>query len=83
MGHRKNLPGGGPGRYPQKAAKEILLLLKNIASNAEYKGLGTENLKLTHIQAQRGITRKRRKPKGRWKLWRTQLVHVQAVCEEK
>ncbi|MFH1788635.1 MAG: 50S ribosomal protein L22 [Candidatus Altiarchaeota archaeon] len=83
LGHKRNMPERGPGKYPQKAAREILLLLNNITTNAEYKGLTPENLKLTHLQAQKGIARRRRKPKGRWKTWKTQLVHVQAVCEEK
>lgn len=82
VGHRKE-EGFGPGRYPKKAAREILLLLENLTSNAEYKGLSLEDLKLTHIQALKGITRRKRKPKGRWKVWRTQLVHVQAICEGK
>ena len=81
-GHRKE-DGFGPGRYPQKAAREILLLLENLTTNAEYKGLSPEGLKLTHIQALKGITRRKRKPKGRWKVWRTQLVHLQAICEGK
>lgn len=83
VGHRSNLPNHGPGKYPQKAARELLLLLNNITTNAEYKGLITENLKITHLQAQKGIARRRRKPKGRWRMWKTQLVHIQAVCEEK
>jgi ribosomal protein L22 len=41
-----------------------------------------EKIKITHIEAQKGITRKRRKPKGRYKTWRTQFVHVQAVAKE-
>jgi len=83
VGHRRNLEKGGPGKYPQKVAKEIIILLQNISTNAEYKGLSTEDMKITHLQAQKGVTRRRRKPKGRWKVWRTQLVHIQAVCEEK
>lgn len=83
VGHRKNLNGCATGKYPKKAAQKILELLNNINSNAEYKGLDTDNLKITHIQAQKGITRRRVKPKGRWRLWKTELVHVQAVCEEK
>lgn len=83
IGHRPNLEKSCSGKYPKEVAKEMLIMLNNMISNAEYKGLNTDDLKITHIQALKGITRKGRKPKGRWKLWRTQLVHVQAVCEEK
>ena len=44
-GHRK-----GPmaaGRYPVNASKEILKVLKNAESNAEYKGLEPANMYIT------------------------------------
>jgi len=81
IGHRKGIPEK-IGRYPVKASKKIIELLKNLQSNAEFKGLDSEKLKLTHIEAQKGITRKGKKPKGRWKIWRTQFVHVQAMAKE-
>ncbi len=49
--HRK---GMCTGRYPQKAAKEFLKVLKNAESNATYKGLDTENLRITHIETKKG-----------------------------
>jgi len=49
--HRK---GMSTGRYPQKAAKEFLRVLKNAESNAAYKGLDSENLKITHIATKKG-----------------------------
>ncbi len=49
--HRK---GMCTGRYPQKAAKEFLRVLKNAESNAAYKGLDSENLKITHIATKKG-----------------------------
>jgi len=58
-------------------------MLANLQSNAEYKGLDVEKLRITHIQAQKGLTRMRRKPKGRWKMWARQLVSIQAIAEEK
>ena len=51
-GHRK-----GPmaaGRYPVSASKEILKVLKNAESNAEYKGLEPANMFITHAAIQRG-----------------------------
>ena len=82
IGHRKGLGKDAIGKYPEKAAGEILKILRNIVTNADFKGLDVDSLKLIHIQAQKGITRKRRKPKGRWKLWRTQLISVQVIAKE-
>lgn len=81
IGHRK---GSNPkvGRFPVKVAGEVLNVLKNAQSNAEFKGLDIEKLNLTSIQTLKGIARRRRKPKGRWATWRTQLVHIQVVVGE-
>ncbi|KAF5274203.1 hypothetical protein FQA39_LY07307 [Lamprigera yunnana] len=38
------------GRWPEKSAKCLLDLLKNAISNAEYKGMYTERMKIIHIQ---------------------------------
>lgn len=43
------------GRYPVKAAKAILRLLEGLESNAEYKGIDAERLKIIHAAAQRGM----------------------------
>ncbi len=51
--HRK---GMCTGRYPQKAAKEFLRVLKNAESNATYKGLDPENMRITHIATKKGHT---------------------------
>jgi len=51
VSHRK---GMGPGRYPQKAAKCILDVLKNAENNAEYKGLNPEEMIISHISAYKG-----------------------------
>ncbi|OYT25648.1 MAG: hypothetical protein B6U97_05100 [Candidatus Altiarchaeales archaeon ex4484_96] len=60
----------------------VLKVLKNIEANAEYKGLDTERLRLVHVQAKEGISRKKRRPKGRWHMWRSDLVHVEVVVRE-
>jgi len=83
VGHRKGDGKETIAKYPKKAASEILKVLRNVEANADYKGLDTEKLKLTHIEAHKGARRRRIKPKGRWKLWRTELVHIQAIAEEK
>lgn len=48
IGHKKGI---GPGRFPQKAAKEFLSLLKNVEANAQSKGLDASSLKIIKILA--------------------------------
>ena len=49
-GHKK---GMSTGRYPAKAAFEILKLLKSVEANAHFKGLNTGSLKITKFIANR------------------------------
>ncbi|MEW5761056.1 MAG: 50S ribosomal protein L22 [Candidatus Thermoplasmatota archaeon] len=44
----------GAGRYPVKAASQILRVIESALENAEYKGLDTEGMRLIHISANRG-----------------------------
>lgn len=48
IGHKKIT---GPGRYPEKASKEIIKLLESVEANAQFKGLNTSNLIISHICA--------------------------------
>jgi large subunit ribosomal protein L22 len=48
LGHKA---GMAAGRYPQKAAKEFLILVKSVQANAQVKGLNTSNLKITKLLA--------------------------------
>ena len=48
MGHKK---GMAAGRYPKKASTEILNLINHVEANAQFKGLNTANLVVTHIIA--------------------------------
>ena len=43
------------GRYPSKAAAKILALLEELQSNAEYKGLDIDRLRIVHAASQRGL----------------------------
>ncbi len=49
-GHKK---GMSSGRYPTKAASEILKLMKSVEANAHFKGLNTGSLKITKLVANR------------------------------
>jgi large subunit ribosomal protein L22 len=77
LGHRK---GVGPGRYPKNASMAILKLLNEAEANAEYKGLGVDNLRIKHIAAQHA-----RVVQGRFKgrAHNTPTTHVEVVLEEK
>ena len=48
LGHK---PGMSSGRFPQKAAKEFLKLIKSVEANAQFKGLNTSELKIVKILA--------------------------------
>jgi len=48
VGHK---PGMAAGRFPQKAAKEVLDLIKSVETNAQFKGLNTSNLKIVKLLA--------------------------------
>ena len=47
------------GRYPVKAAKLFLFLLEELESNAEYKGLDVDRLRIVHAASQRGMKTQR------------------------
>ena len=64
VAHRKGLEKWYAGRYPQKAARYILNVLKNLVANAEYKGLNKEELVLVHAQAKKGRKLKRYMPRA-------------------
>ena len=62
-GHRRGKVG--PGRYPEKAARHILKVLEGAEANAEYKGLVTDEMVITHIAAHRGRAWEGRFPRAR------------------
>ncbi|MDZ4171071.1 MAG: 50S ribosomal protein L22 [Methanobacteriaceae archaeon] len=84
VGHRKGLQGWPSGRYPVKAATQILKVLENAEANAEYKGLDAENLKIMHISSHRGFIVRGWTPRafGRASPFNTPTTHVQIVLGE-
>ncbi len=48
VGHKSGIAGG---RYPMKAAKAFLQLVKSVEANAEDIGLNASSLKITHLLA--------------------------------
>lgn len=81
VSHRK---GAGPGRYPVKACKSFLQLLENVESNAEFKGLNTDSLRILHITADKGTMLKRYTPKayGRAGANNRDMVNLAVVVKE-
>jgi large subunit ribosomal protein L22 len=56
VAHRHGLVGADAGRYPQKAAKAVLEVLANAISNAEYKGMEPDGMKIYHAGTLKGRT---------------------------
>lgn len=82
--HRHGLQGTFAGKYPVKAAQKILKILQGAEANAEFKGLDTERLRITHASAYPGMKIKRYIPRafGRSSPRFQTLTHVELVLEE-
>ena len=76
----------GPGRYPVKAAKEILRVIKSAQSNAD-KAIDdlsdNENLRIATASASTGRVIKAWMPRahGRWEKFDEQTVNVEIILE--
>ncbi len=84
VAHRHGLVGADAGRYPQKSAKAVLVVLKNAMANAEYKGLEAENLKIYHAGSLKGRTIRGWMPRamGRATPKNTETVSVEMILTE-
>jgi large subunit ribosomal protein L22 len=82
--HRKEAQGYDAGRYPQKAANEILRVLNAVEANAGFKGLNTDDLKIIHISASKGRVIKKFIPRamGRASPYNKHLTHIEIAVEE-
>ncbi|MCS3924745.1 50S ribosomal protein L22 [Methanosalsum natronophilum] len=82
LGHKKGSMAAG--RYPVKVAHEFLKILKNAESNAEYKGLDSENMYIAHVAAKRGrvIRGMRPRARGRATPKNTETVYVEMILKE-
>jgi large subunit ribosomal protein L22 len=77
-------PKVGPGRFPKNAAKAILKVLESAQSNAEYKGLDAENMRVKIAAAHRGRIEKSFMPRaqGRSSPWNDQTTNIEIILEE-
>lgn len=82
--HRGGVQGFDAGRYPVKAAGEILKVLESVEANAEFKGLYSDRLKIAHIAAHRGRVIRKYIPRafGRSSPYFEKLTHVEVAVEE-
>merc|ERR1712087_739148 len=72
------------GRWPEKSCKIVLGLLRNAESNAEFKNLDTENLRVSHILCQRATPGRRRtyRAHGRINAYMSSPCHVELILAE-
>src|ERR671921_677989 len=85
VAHRSNVRDGFfAGRFPQKAAKEFLKLLDNLETNAEYKGMDLDRLRIISAVVHKGTRLERFTPRamGRASPKFDNLIHVELVAQE-
>ena len=83
VGHKSD-PGVMSGRYPEKSATEFIKLLDNLESNAEYKGMDLDRLKIINATVHKGVIIKRFTPRafGRASPKNNVLTHIELVAKE-
>jgi large subunit ribosomal protein L22 len=85
VAHRSNIRTGfSAGRFPKKAASEFLKLIDNLESNAEYKGMDLDRLRIVNATVHKGTKLQRFQPRamGRSSPKFDILVHVELVAQE-
>jgi len=83
VGHKSDT-GVMSGRYPKKAATEFSRLLDNLESNAEYRGMDLDRLKIINATVHKGRKLQRFIPRaqGRATPKIDILTHVELVAQE-
>nr|MDO8088021.1 50S ribosomal protein L22 [Candidatus Sigynarchaeum springense] len=75
----------GPGRWPIKSAKKVLELLKDVETNAEYKGIDVDKCRVIHCAVNQGRVIKKFIPRahGRSSPYFRKNTHIEiAIVEE-
>lgn len=82
--HRKGLQGHDAGRFPEKAAGEILKILDSVEANAEFKGLYANRLRIVHMAAHKARVIRKFIPRafGRASPYYKHLTHIEVAVEE-
>jgi len=83
VGHKSDI-GVMAGRYPKKAATEFVKLLDNLESNAEYRGMDLDRLRIVNATVHKGRKIERFIPRamGRATPKINILTHVELVAQE-
>ena len=84
-GHRHGIVKAAAGRYPIKAANQVLKTIQSAEANAENKGLDVDRLFIFHAAAYPGSKLKRYTPRAHGSAspkFET-LTHIEIVLEEK
>lgn len=73
------------GRWPEKSATNVRELLKNLAANAETKGLDVDKCVINHVVVQRAVSGRRRtyRAHGRITPYLSSNCHIEFHCIEK
>merc|ERR1712002_123000 len=73
------------GRWPAKSARYALDMLVNLENNAQFKGLDTEKMTVSHTSIHRAPKMRRRtyRAHGRINPYMSTPCHVQIIAEEK
>ena len=77
LSHKRKI---GPGRYPIKATTEIIGLIESAEANAQFKGLNTSDLCITHINAHLASRPWRY---GRQRRRKAKRTHIEIIVEER
>lgn len=85
LGHHHGMRKSFVGKYPVKAAKQVIRVLEGAEANAENKGLDTDRLRIIYAAANRGMKLKRYTPRasGRTTPSFETMTHLEVVLEEK
>jgi len=82
----KEFRGGiSTARWPKKSCEFLLGLLKNAQSNAELKGLDTDNLHVSHIQVNQAQAGRRRtyRAHGRINAYMSHPAHIEMILSQR
>ena len=84
VAHKHGLSKADAARYPQRAARAVLITLENAIANAEYKGLEPEKMRIYHAGTHRGRTIRGWMPRamGRATPKNTETVSVEMILTE-
>jgi large subunit ribosomal protein L22 len=85
LGHRTGLQKAFAGRYPIKAAQQILRVVEAAEANAENKGLDVDRLRILHAAAYPGMKIKQYTPRahGRASPKYETTTHIEIILNEK